>query len=97
MASIREKALAQGVSEDEMLERNAIYTFEKNYPVYFKVNQGIMRCMKEIQQDPYLYDSLLRESSTYRFDETELLWIKASERYRQEEIGKVTAGIPGQL
>ena len=43
--------------------------------------------------DTVQLDSIRREALKYRFDETEMLWISASRKYREGEIARISNAI----
>ena len=93
MASIREKAQKENVPDEEMLEKDALFIFQQNYPDYFEINRGITAYADQITADPAQLDSIRREALNYRFDETEMLWISASRDYREAEIARISNAI----
>jgi len=90
LASIREKAKTQGLTEEEMLEKDVLYIFKEKYPAYFELNQGILSKMASIKTDPALMDSVSSLAAWYRFDEAELLWLMARQMYFEDEISRIS-------
>lgn len=53
---VKEKATEQGISVDEMLEKDAEYIFRQDYPALYEVNSSIRKNRESI-----LYDQLLQQ------------------------------------
>ncbi len=90
MRSIREKAVSQGITEQQMLEKDALYLFQKNFPDYYDINRGIDKMQAGLRTDLTRLDSIRKVAGFYRFDEEELLWITAREIYVQGEVRRIS-------
>lgn len=89
-AKIREKAAGQGISEDEMLEKDALFMFRQNYPSFYEMNRAITAKEEALQADPAAMDSVNRMSEQYRFDKEQMLWLCAERGYREDEINRIS-------
>ncbi len=93
MGSIREKALAQGTSEEDMLMSNALYIFNQNYPDIYKMNRGMEKMKDLIYSDEKLLDSLKAEAGKYRWDIEAFVKLSAWQMYREEQINATIKSI----
>lgn len=93
MAGVRDRAAKRGISVDEMLALEALYTFRQNYPGLYDANRGIYGTLDRMAGDPMALDSLRRQAAYYHFDEPELLWINAFRSYREGEIRRISTVI----
>jgi hypothetical protein len=89
MSAIREKARSRGITEEEMLELDAHYTFQREYPDYYEINQGISKALEEIRENPELMDSISKKANFYHFDKEEMTWIAAKMNYQENEIRRI--------
>jgi len=89
MDHIREKAAGQGLTEDEMLLKDALYVFQQEYPALYEMNRGIA----EVKERISLRDSILLKAAQYRFDPGVFTVIAATRIYREEEIARISNAI----
>jgi hypothetical protein len=86
MVNIHEQAVQKGISDDEMLQEAALFTFKQDYPGLYQLNRGLEAEESSIYADPGLLDSLKAEAAMYRCDPASLIRIKAWQLYEAEEI-----------
>ena len=90
MDAIREKARTRGISEQEMLELDALYMFQKRYPVYYELHRGIMAVRNEISEDSAMMNSISQQSLYYHFDIGEMNWAMARQTFRENELRRIS-------
>jgi hypothetical protein len=90
MDAIREKARTRGISEQEMLELDALYMFQKRYPVYYELHRGIMAVRNEISEDSAMMSSISQQSHYYHFDIDEMIWATARQTFRENELRRIS-------
>jgi hypothetical protein len=93
MQSIREKAVKNGITTEEMLKTDALYIFKENYPGLYEMNQGLEAVEKRIYNQPGTIDSLKREAAFYRWNEASFIHLAAWQIYREEDIARTSMAI----
>jgi hypothetical protein len=93
MANIREKAAGKGISAEEMLKIDALYTFRQKFPGLYYLNQGLEAVEKRIYSQPEILYSLKLEADFYRWDEASFIRLKAWQIFKAEEIQKTCRDI----
>lgn len=88
MAHVEKKARERGIPVEEMLEDDALYIFNKDFPGLFELNRALNETILRIYSDKLLLDSLEKEAARYYQEPSSFIKLKAWQIYRDQEIEK---------
>lgn len=93
MEHVRTKAAEKHISTKEMLEADALYIFNQNYPGLYKLNRGMTAMEERIHSDPAMQDSIMLQADSFHINIELFIRIKAWQLYQEEEIQKTMLAI----